>query len=445
MTVSPSGIGDPTAVTPPASVPLGFLSAAGAGLVGFGFVTWFAADRLVASPTHPGVVSAVHLGVLAFLTMAVLGALHQFGPVVGRRPIRSVPAARISLATMVLAAWLLPNGFAHGPEWMVLAGGLLGTVTVLIVAWNLSAPLSSRDGGVPVAGLRISMAYLLLTVGFGLVYVLNRRAGWFPLLPNRVLAHAHLGLLGWLGLSYVAVSEKLWPMFLLSHRPSVRSGRVAVTAIGAGVLPLAMGLLLASPVVTWVGGGLVSIGLAAHVVTLAACVRHRRRPLELLHWFLFSSTLFLLIGVGFGAVAAVADVAMSNRATLVAAEVGGLIAWLSLAVVGHSHKIVPFIVYTRLRSKGVRTNRSGGPLLFGDLYRKGPAWTVLASMVLGYGAVLLGIVTASSSIAAIGGGLIAIAGVVVAVNLTLGPRFAVAPPDPGSQPILTPVPRKETT
>ncbi len=425
MTPGP-GIGDPTAVTPPPSVPVGFLAAGAAGLFGFGFVTWFAADKLVVAPNHPAVVAAVHLGVLAFLTTAVLGAVHQFGPVVGRRPIRSVMAARLTLVTMVLAAWLLPNGFAHGPEWMIIAGAFLGSFAVLTTAWNLSAPLSSRDGGIPVVGLRISLAYLVLTVAFGVVYVLNRRAGWFPLLPNRVLAHAHLGLFGWLGLTYLSVSEKLWPIFLLSHRPSDLAGKVAVSAVGSGTLPLALGLLLALPALAWAGGALVLTGLVAHIASLVGSVRHRRRPLELLHAYLFTSTAFLLAGIVFGLSAAFADVDASIRSMLVAAEVGSLIAWLGLAVVGHSHKIVPFISYTALRAKGVRKHRSGRPLLFGDLYHKGTAWLTLAMIAPGFAAIVAGTVAGSTGAIAIGGGLVGSAGIVAMVNLTMGTRRASA-------------------
>jgi hypothetical protein len=418
--------GDPTEVTPPASVPLGFLLAAGIGMVGFGLVTWFAADRLVATPSHPGAVAAVHAGVLAFLTMAVLGALHQFAPVVGRRPIRSVAAARISLVTMIAAASLLPNGFVHGPEWMILAGGILGAVTVIVVAWNLSAPLSSRTGAVPVIGLRISVSYLILTVAFGVVYVLNRRAGWFPLLPNHVLAHAHLGLLGWLGLTYVSVSEKLWPMFLLSHRPSARSGGVAVAAISAGVLPLALGLLLGAPAIAWLGGAMVVVGLGAHVTSLVTSVRHRRRPLEVLHGFLFTSTGFLVLGVAFAVLAATIGVTPATRSALVAAEVAAIMAWLALAVVGHSHKIVPFMVYTKLRSRGIRFHRSGRPLLFGDLYRTRPAIATLALTAAGFGAIFTGVLSGSAQVAAVGGVLISVAGLVAMLNIGLGPRFSGA-------------------
>lgn len=428
------GAGGPVAMTPPSSVPLSFLAAASVGLFGFGFVAWFAADKLVTVPNHPGAVGAVHLGVLGFLTVGVLGALHQFGPVVANRQLRSAAAGRFAMMTMVAAGWLLPNGFAHGPEWMILAGGLSGTAAAVVVAWNLSGPLSSRTGGVPLMGLRISVTYLLLTVGFGLVYVLNRRSGWFPLLPNRVLAHAHLGLFGWLGLTYVSVAEKLWPMFLLAHRPRARSGRVAVLALGAGTLPLALGLLFAAEWVAGVGGALVLVGLGAHLLSLISSVKHRRRPLELLHAYLTVSTLFLLVGVAFGLVAAFADVETSRRSILVGVEVGALIAWLTLAVVGHSHKIVPFIVYTRLRGRGVQQHQSGRPLLFGDLYRAGPAWATFVLLGGGFSLVLAGMLAGSAGLAALGGGSIGIAGAVAGLNLRLGPRLAALAPAAGREP-----------
>lgn len=424
-------------MTPPPSVPLSFLAAAAFGLFGFGFVAWFAADRLVTVPNHPGAVAAVHSGVLAFLTVAVLGALHQFGPVVSNRRLRSVVAARVTLVLMVVAGWMLPNGFAHGPEWMVLVGGLSGFVGALLVAWNLSGPLSSRTGGVPVLGLRMSVAYLVVTVAFGLVYVLNRSAGWFPLLPNRVLAHAHLGLIGWLGLTYVSVAEKLWPMFLLSHRPKARSGLIAVVAIGAGTGPLALGLLFAVEWAAAGGGALVLVGLGGHLTSLVSSVQHRRRPLEMLHAYLAVSTLFLLAGVVLGLIAAFADVAPSTRRTLVGVEVGALMAWLALAIVGHSHKIVPFIVYTKLRARGIQHHSSGRPLLFGDLYRRGPAWVTLVLLAGGFGVVLGGMLAGQTSLAAVGGASIGIAGIVAGMNLALGPRLAAiaSAESPQSEPV----------
>ena len=73
--------GGPPAV-PPAGVPLAFLAAAGVGLVGFGLGLVGVAPTAVTAPTDPKVVADVHLAMLAFLSTAVLGAMHQFTPVI---------------------------------------------------------------------------------------------------------------------------------------------------------------------------------------------------------------------------------------------------------------------------------------------------------------------------------------------------------------------------
>ncbi|MGH9133439.1 MAG: hypothetical protein ACRDZZ_05850 [Ilumatobacteraceae bacterium] len=433
--VSVHGPGAP-AVVPPSSVPLGFLAAGGVGMTAFGVAAWFAADRAVVSPTHPGVVSAVHVGVLAFLSIAVLGALHQFAPVVGRRPLRSVPAARASLVGMLVTAWLLPTGFAHGPEWLIPTAGLVGAATVLLVAWNLSGPLGSRDAGLPGWGMRFSVAYLVITVGFGVVYAFDRQTGWFPLLPHRVLAHAHLGLIGWLGLTYVSVAEKLWPMFLLAHRPKARSGVVAVWAIASGVLMLAPGLLFAVPALAWSGGAIVGIGAIAHLTSLVAYVRHRRRPLELLHAYLFVSAGFLVAAIALGAAAGGASVSTAVRVRLASAEVAALIAWLALAITGHAHKIVPFIGYSVLRARGITEGPGGKPLLFGDLFAKTPARVALGLGAAGFAIVLAGILSGTAMLVALGGGAVAGCGAITTVNLASGPhrvrRAAMRCPDDAS-------------
>ena len=201
---------------PPAGVPLVFLAAAGVGLVGFGVALTLVASTAVVAPNAPAVVAAVHLGMLAFLSTAVLGAMHQFAPVIAARPLRSTRAAYATAAVFVPAVWTLALGFATGNPGVVSAGGAVAFCGIALAVWNLSGPLSARGKGTTVLGLRLALGFLVLTAAFGVTYAFDRQASWFGLLPRRVLAHAHLGLLGWLGLAYVAVAEKLWPMFLLA-------------------------------------------------------------------------------------------------------------------------------------------------------------------------------------------------------------------------------------
>src|SRR5581483_6170398 len=95
------------AVTPPPSVPMTFLAAAGIGLAAFGAAVVAVAGRAAVSPTAPTVVAAVH------------GALHQFSPVVGGRPLRSVPVARITTGLWLPGVAALPLGFATGHPVLV--------------------------------------------------------------------------------------------------------------------------------------------------------------------------------------------------------------------------------------------------------------------------------------------------------------------------------------
>ncbi len=436
-TTRPSG---PMGMVPPAPIPAGYLLASAAGLVAFGISVALVADRVVASPTRGNVVATAHLAMLAFLTMGVLGALHQFAPVVGQRRLRSSRVAGATLGGMIATVSLLPAGFATGTEGVIVTGGLLGALSVSLAAWNLSAPLASRTGGVPVVGLRASVLYLLVTVGFGVLYALNRQGGWFPLLPARVMAHAHLGLLGWLGLTYVAVAEKLWPMFLLSHRPTSRSGGIAVGFLAAGVTPLGIGLLFGFPTVAVVGGASVVIGLGSHVASLLSSIKHRRRSLELLHAYLFVSTGFLAAAVTLATVATITDLEPSVRVGMVAAEIAALLAWLGMAIIGHAHKIVPFIAYAALRARGIQGHRTGRPLLFTDLYRPKPAWVALILGTSGFATLVGGLLGSSSSAIVAAGALLATCSLTVTANLGLGPWRAAREHRSQSQQPLPPQP-----
>lgn len=348
------GPGGPPSV-PPAAVPLAFLAAAGAGLIGFGIALTAVAPTAVVSPDAPKVVAAVHLGVLAFLSTAVLGAMHQFTPVIAARPLRSTRVAYATVALFAPGAWTIAAGFASGHPAMVSVGGAVASCGIVLAVWNLSGPLAATGKGTPVTGLRFAVGFLVVTAAFGVTYALDRHTGWFGLVPRRVLAHAHLGLLGWLGLAYVAVAEKLWPMFLLAHRPNARSGAAAVRLLPAGAALLAVGLLVPNRPVAVAGGVLAAAGLTAHLTSLAGVIRHRRRALELLHAFVLTSAACLLIAAAAGALAGLAPVGTIWRIRLTSVEVLALVGWLALAVIGHAHKIVPFIAWSSLRARGVAT------------------------------------------------------------------------------------------
>ena len=413
------------AVVPPPGVPLSFLAAAALGLTACGAALIWARGAATTDPTADPVVAAAHFGVLATLSMGVAGALHQFTPVVTHRPLRSVALAWATFATWLGAAWLLPSGIAAQQEPVVEAGGALAAVAVTLLVVNLSAPLAARGKGHTVTGLRLALAGFAATACFGVTYVADRRGNWFDLSGHAVLAHAVIGLFAWLGLTYVAVAEKLWPMFFLAHVPGRHlAGRLAVWLIPAGVTLLSPGLLASVDSLAWAGAAVLAAGLAAHLTSLAAHVRHRRRKGGLHLAFVATAAGFLIAGAGL-ALAATLVMPRDHHAgmALAAAAVTAFAGWLLEALAGHAHKVVPFILWSVLRGRGIAINSSGGPLGFGDLYDHRFAAATYALVTAGVTAVAAGFGATQPAALAAGGGLLAAAGLTAAANLSVTPAL----------------------
>jgi hypothetical protein len=238
-----------------------------------------------------------------------------------------------------------------------------------------------------------------------------------------VLAHAVVGLFGWLGLTYVAVAEKLWPMFFLAHVPGRHlPGRLAVWLIPVGVLLLSPGLLFSVVALSWAGAVVLAAGLVAHLVSLTAHVRHRRRAGGLHLVFVVTAAGCLVAGAVLG-LAAVLAMPRDHHAgmELTAAAVAACAGWLLEALAGHAHKVVPFIVWSVLRGRGIATGPGGGPLGFADLYDHRLAAASYALVTAGITAVIAGFGVTQPAALAVGGGLLAAAGLTVTVNLTVTP------------------------
>ena len=272
-------------------------------------------------------------------------------------------------------------------------------------------------------GLRFAVGGFVVTACYGVVYVIDRRGQWFDLNGHVVLAHAVVGLFAWLGLTYVSVAEKLWPMFLLAHVPGQRrSSWLAVWAIPCGVLLLSPGLLFGVVWLGWCGAAVLAVGLGAHLFSLMMHIRYRRRKADLHLLFVVTSAFWLAVGAAL-ALAAGLTVGRHHHVgvALVAAAVAAFSGWLLIALVGHAHKVVPFILWSALRGRGVAKKADGTPLMFADLYDHRWAAIVYGLVTAGVAAVCLGFAASLAIAIAIGGGLFIATGLCIAANLSARP------------------------
>lgn len=416
----PAGV--PRSVPPP-SVPLSFLAAAAVGLVACGVAWVWVRSVAVSRPNTAPVIAAVHLGVLAALTMGILGATHQFTPVITARPLRSIRLARATFATWLAASWALPLGIGFRSVAATAASGALALAGLVLLLWNLLPPLSVRGKGAPVSALRLALVGAAATTLLGATFVSDRQGNWFVLSAHVDLAMGVLGLFAWLGVTYIGVAQKLWPMFMLAHVSDRRHlGTVAVWATWLGAAILAGGLAHGVSVAGWAGAALLGLGLAAHLAALSTHLRRRRRPADLHLIFVVTAAAWLVVAAGLGLAGVLVLPGQYHLGVaLIAAAMVAAGGWLLEALVGHAHKVVPFIVWSLLRSEGARRHPSGAPLLFADLYHHAWAGVSYGTVTAGLALLCAGLAGSWAPTVAAGGALLAATGVVTGVNLSWRP------------------------
>ena len=103
--------------------------------------------------------------------------------------------------------------------------------------------------------------------------------------------------------------------------------------------------------------------------------------------------------------------------------------WLLSALVGHAHKVVPFIVWSVARSRGIDKSPAGRPLIVRRPLRPPVGGGHLRAGDSRVAALCAGFAVSLSGVIAAGGGLLAATGLVTVVNLSVGPNrlFANAP------------------
>src|SRR5579875_3862243 len=345
-------------------------------------------DLMVSNDT-PHVLSLTHLAVLGWITMVMMGALHQLFPVALQARIFSARLGRWNFWLYAGSlSGFIPSFFFAWTPGMASFGSLL-VLSVLVFIGNLLASYPSVRIWHPMAFYVLAgLIWLILTIGLGGAYALDWRFGWFPITDAMVAAHAHLGLAGWLSPVLMGVSYKLMAMFSLAHGHDQRLGIWNLGIWNAGLVGLTASLWLRPHSVLVTAFALwLTASAAIFVVDMARLLRHRRRRrLSLEQWHSFVSFASLLVAAGMGVVLAAGR--PPTPTWTVAYGYAALIGWFGFAIVGKSYKIVPFLTW--LRRYAAVAGAAPTPLLR-EMVDERLGWTAFWLLLVGYVGVLAGL------------------------------------------------------
>jgi len=382
-------------------------------------VGWLIAQPELLTNYHynPSIVALTHLFVLGWICSVVMGATYQLVPVALETKLYSERLAKWQFAfhlvgfvgmVVMFRTWNMKQVGHFGTVMAVSAGLYVFNIvrTLLqIRKWNVVAVAIACAlvwfAIAVLAGLSIAAAKCsyestggLATAG-GVRSLVGglRSVGAFmshfdPI--GAMHAHAHLGTVGMFAMLIVGVSYKLVPMFTLSEIQSSRRAIASVALLNVGLVGSVVSILLRSP---WkfFCALVVICALAIYGWEIVAIVRARKRAV--VDWgvrsFLLAVGTLAPISV-LAAVLAWPKLPITAFTTRLETLYGflGIVGFVTFAIIGMLHKIVPFLVWFHTYSPHV--GRAQVPAV-ADMYS-------VPLEVVGFWIWLAGLVTASAGI-----------------------------------------------
>lgn len=239
----------------------------------------------------------IHLNILGFITLAIVGTMHNLLPTVLNAPLYSPRLARAVIMLFPLGLAALIGGFLNSSVMIEMAGGGLLICGAALYTFNLfrTWTVSSHQGSSASDHFLVGTFFLLLTLMLGVLVAANNMSAT-PIMPFgslHLMAYTHMALIGFILQTIIGALSHLVPVTLTVQRISSPKKRapylthltgvidrwrtVQVASLSLGTMGLAVlasltwNVPLSSPYVQgamWTSCGLLLAGLTLFSVKL---------------------------------------------------------------------------------------------------------------------------------------------------------------------------------
>jgi hypothetical protein len=240
----------------------------------------------------------IHLNILGFITLAIVGTMHNLLPTVLNAPLYSPRLARAVFILLPLGAVVLIGGFLNSSLRIEIAAGIILFVGASLYAVNMFRTwlASGHTGNAASDHLLIGTFFLLLTIVLGILVATNSLSDppYMPYGSLHLVAYTHMALIGFILQTIFGALSHLVPITLAVSRVESNKKRgpyleqlttmidrwrsVQLVGLSFGPMGLAVVALLtwvtplnapSVQIATWVTAGLLLFSLALFSAKLA--------------------------------------------------------------------------------------------------------------------------------------------------------------------------------
>ena len=337
-----------TPYTPPFNVVRRYFIAATVTFILLNGMMLFSYQYLQGFHFQPRLLAFVHMAILGWATLIVMGAMTQLVPVILETSLYSVRIARWGLWLYLAGVFGISGHFWY---FAIKGSGMISSaafafLAVILFVINIAITLLKvKSMNITVAHIIASIFYLasVATVGF----ILSINLG-YPFINGSHLKylslHAALGFGGWFSMIIMGVSYRLLPMFTLSYTYRTWPGWTAFWLVNIGIWGIVVEFLLQRPFYSSV---LIAIGLFMFSYQVILIMRGRMRKsldIGLKH------AIFAYGYIPFAALLGL-YIAMSQSLPVIKQRFVLIFGFtvifgcLTFLIIGMMYKIVPFLVW----------------------------------------------------------------------------------------------------
>lgn len=169
-----------------------------------------------------GRLAHIHLNLLGFVTLTIIGTMHNLFPTVLNTRLYSPRLARLTFFILPLAVVLLVVGFLLSNLWVQIGAGAILLTGVLLYSYNIVRTWmeAGRPANIASDHFLLATVFLVLTVATGILVSIN--FVWDP--PGvpfgrlHLVAYAHLALIGFVLQTIFGALSHLLPVSLAVGR-----------------------------------------------------------------------------------------------------------------------------------------------------------------------------------------------------------------------------------
>jgi hypothetical protein len=246
----------------------------------------------------------IHLPLLGFITLTILGAMHNLFPSVLNGRLHSPLLARLTFLLLPAGIIALVAGFVLSHVWIEIGAGVLLLTGTAVSAYNMLRSWldAGRPSNTTVDHFLIAIVFLVLAVLSGILVAVNRL--WDP--PKmpfgnlHLVAYTHLALVGFvvqtifgalayllpimLALSRVKSNKKRAPYLVRLSRLMERWRAVQVGSLSLGTIGLALVAALVwrfslssvpVQIASWLSGVFLAVGVGLFVMKAGLVIATR--------------------------------------------------------------------------------------------------------------------------------------------------------------------------